>query len=132
MHLRQQVVVEANLAVPLGHRREQHVEQRGKLPGLQTVEVVLAFAAALDQARHAQQCQMMAHCRLAFAEQLAQRPHVQLVALGQVVQNSQPGLVGKQLEELDEIVDQVVRNGQMRLLGRSLDRPCYVDWPWVP
>jgi thiol-disulfide isomerase/thioredoxin len=91
----QHVIVQAYAAVTLGHGGKQHVQQRGELPGLQAIEVVLAFAAALDEAGHAQQRQVMAHRRLALVQQIAQGTHVQLAALRQVVQDPQPRFVGQ-------------------------------------
>jgi hypothetical protein len=80
---------------------------------------VLALAAPLDQAGHAQQREMVADRRLALAEQFTQRPNVQLVPLCQVVQDSQPSFVGEQFAQLHEILDQCVWHGKFFELGTT-------------
>ena len=73
------------------------------------IKIVLAVAAGLDQAGDAEQRQVMADGRLALAELVAQRRHVQFPFAGQIHQHAQAGFIRQQLEDLDEILLQLVR-----------------------
>ncbi len=86
--------------------------------GLQRIEIVLSFAAAIDQPRHPHQRQVVADGRLAFAQPVAQRPHVQFGTLRQKIQDSQAGFIGQQFAKLDQVVDQQFGVGRRRIVCR--------------
>jgi len=77
--------------------------------GADGVEIVLSVPAGFDQPGDAEQRQMMAHRRLALSELVAQGSDVQFPFAGQIHQHAQAGFVRKQLEDLDEILLQLVR-----------------------
>ena len=68
----QHVILEPDPPLVLGDAGKDRVEQRLKTVRQDVIVVVLPFAARFDQARHAQQRQVMADGRLALIQQLAQ------------------------------------------------------------
>ncbi len=63
--------------------------------GPESIKVVLPLAPGFDQARSAQQRQVMADGRLALAEQFAKCADVKFFRPQQIMQDSQPRGVGQ-------------------------------------
>jgi len=84
---------------------EELLEQLTDQSGFHAIVIVFAVATVANQARHAQQCQVMAHGRLRLAEQLAQGGDVQFTVLGQSEQDFETGFIRQELENLREAVD---------------------------
>ena len=86
-------VVELVLFVPgsFAGRGKEREEQFAEMLGPHAVKVVLSLAARLDQTGNPQQCQVMAHRRLALPEPVAQIGDVKLAVgrQGKVEQNAQ-------------------------------------------
>jgi hypothetical protein len=61
---------------------------------------------------------VVANRGLALVQQFAQGAHVQFFTLRQVVQDSQSRFIGKQLEQLDQVDDQIFGNFQVLGCGR--------------
>jgi hypothetical protein len=102
-------------AIPLVARdfpggREEAQEHLAEVIGADAVEIVLALAARLDQARDAEQGQVMADGRLALAEAVAQVGDMKL-AVGrqrEVEQDAETGLVAQEFEDLGELTDRLI------------------------
>ena len=88
---------------------EDGVEVQLKPLGDEVIEVVLAVAAAFDQAGHFQEREMMADRGLALLQQVAQRADVQFLALQEIVEDLQTGVVGQQFEDRLPRASHVVR-----------------------
>ena len=78
---------------------------------------MLSIASGFDDAGDAQQGQVMADGRLALAQLVAQGTDVQLPFAQQVHQNLQPGLIGEQLEDLNQVLFQLLRQFWERSRG---------------
>src|SRR5690349_3531804 len=98
-------IIKLQLLMAIAGVGEETFEKIGDQLGLDTVVVVLAVTPEANEPGHAQQCQMMAHCRLRLLQQVAQSRDVQLPILRQGQQNLQTGFVGQQFENLSESVD---------------------------
>ena len=70
--------------------------------GQEAIEIVFSLPPRIDQAGHAQECQMMAHGRLALAQEIAERANVQFIGLKQKVDDPQARRVGKHFEQTDQ------------------------------
>lgn len=65
------IIFEANQAILLRNTRKNRIEQRFKALRQDTIEIMFAISARLDQFGHAQQRQVMTDGRLALSEQIA-------------------------------------------------------------
>ena len=95
---------------PSGTAEKKVSSTRWKRWRHEAVIVVLALAPRLDQPGDSQQRQVMADCRLALAEHVAQCPDVQFLVLGKEEQDPQAGFIGEQFEDLHEIFDGRIGN----------------------
>lgn len=75
---------------------------------LDRVEVVLAVAAGLNHLGHAEQGEVVADSWLALAQTLAQGGDVQFTFPHQEHEDLEAGLIGQQLEDLDEVLFQLL------------------------
>ena len=92
----------------IADRGEQFPDQLVEMLFPHGIEVVLAVAPGFDDAGNAQQGQVVADGRLALAQLVAQGADVQFAFAKQVHQNLQPGFIGEQLEDLDQVFFQLL------------------------
>jgi hypothetical protein len=88
----------------IGGASEHVIEQRFESLGRQTVKVVLAVAAAVDESGRPKQGKMMAHRGLALPQLLAQSSYVMLFRLKKQAQDPQSRVVGQKLEQVAQLV----------------------------
>ncbi len=90
--------------------------------GPHAVEVVLAFAARLDQPGDPEQGQMMAHRGLALAQPLAQVGDVKLAVgrQGEIEQDAQARLIAQELEDLSKFANGLIRHFRGRRGGLAV------------
>ena len=102
-------LVEPQLAFArFAHAVEQLFDQAAESRLANGVIIVFSVAAGFDEAGHAQQCEMVADSGLTLAEPIAQSRHVEFGFTGQVDENSQPRFIGKELENLDKFLFQLI------------------------
>ena len=126
--LRDDEVVDSDfLSIVLGHAVEELMNQVMKIRFPHGVEVVFSVPSRLDEMRVAEERKMMADRGLALLEPFAESGDIEFPLLGEVEQDLESGFVGKQFEDLDEVLLESLRQFReprlrVRRLGGRRDR----------
>ena len=108
--LRQHEILEADVVLfHLGDALEEFTHDAMEVLRADGVEIVLAIATGFDKAGDSQQREVVADRGLALVEPFAERGDVQFAFPHQVHQDAQTGFVRHQLEDLDKVFFQLVR-----------------------